>query len=167
MSKSTPPLVRQLLTGSMTLEEYFWTLVDIREHNECWEWKGNKRISGYGHFSIGDHFLRAHRLALIFSGIELDDKHVVMHRCDNRGCCNPNHLVAGTQQDNLNDMRCKGRGIDPPVMKGIDNPSCKITVDDVVYIRTSGLRGVDLATKFGIAQSTVSAIKKRKIWNHV
>ena len=34
---------------------------------------------------------------------------VVMHTCDNPACCNPHHLVVGTQSDNIKDCVSKGR----------------------------------------------------------
>ena len=34
---------------------------------------------------------------------------VLRHTCDNPACCNPNHLVLGTQQDNVDDMHARGR----------------------------------------------------------
>lgn len=46
---------------------------------------------------------------------------IVMHTCDNPPCCNPSHLVLGTQAENLADMRAKGRGVNPPmpVLEGV------------------------------------------------
>jgi hypothetical protein len=37
------------------------------------------------------------------------DNNVVLHRCDNPICFNPKHLQIGTQWDNVQDMRRKGR----------------------------------------------------------
>lgn len=34
---------------------------------------------------------------------------LVRHRCDNRLCINPEHLLLGTQQDNIMDMVGRGR----------------------------------------------------------
>lgn len=41
-------------------------------------------------------------------GVNLGDQ-VVMHTCDNPRCVNVQHLVPGTQAQNLADMRNKGR----------------------------------------------------------
>lgn len=36
---------------------------------------------------------------------------VVRHRCDNPPCFRYDHLVVGTQGDNLDDMRSRGRNV--------------------------------------------------------
>lgn len=53
-----------------------------------------------------------HRVAYeAYYGISTNGS-VVMHNCDNPACFNPLHLSLGTQQDNLKDMRLKGRAND-------------------------------------------------------
>jgi hypothetical protein len=34
---------------------------------------------------------------------------LILHKCDNRTCCNPDHLFTGSHQDNLDDMISKVR----------------------------------------------------------
>jgi hypothetical protein len=81
----------------------------------CWEWQRKKDAAGYGRLqvSMGSRtnirWSSAHRYAYeVFVGAIPEGK-CVLHRCDNRGCINPEHLFIGTQQDNVRDMDRKGR----------------------------------------------------------
>jgi hypothetical protein len=49
---------------------------------------------------------------------------VVCHTCDVPGCANPNHLWAGTQAENLADMRQKGREWTPPRKRVFRDATC-------------------------------------------
>ena len=81
----------------------------IDQHTGCWEWSLSKQSNGYGQIKHEGKMKRAHRVSFeafigpIPFGME------VMHKCDNRGCVNPSHLVSGTHKDNMLDMRDKGR----------------------------------------------------------
>ena len=44
----------------ITTEEIFWSKVDIRGPDECWEWQAGK-TGGYGEFHIGAEIFYAHR----------------------------------------------------------------------------------------------------------
>ena len=75
----------------------------------CWLWIGNKNYQGYGVVDVSGKKIFAHRLSYyVFSGYIKKSK-CVCHRCDKVNCINPAHLFLGSQQDNLNDMRKKGR----------------------------------------------------------
>lgn len=74
----------------------------------CWIWKGSSS-SGYGRFNIRGRSELAHRISYVIHKGTIPDGMVVMHTCDNGMCVNPDHLVIGTQADNLADMRRKGR----------------------------------------------------------
>lgn len=75
----------------------------------CWEWKGLKMSSGYGHLKVFGKFVGAHRLSYeLYKGQIPIDKEI-MHLCDNRLCVNPDHLKLGTHKENMLDMVLKGR----------------------------------------------------------
>ncbi|WP_407928474.1 HNH endonuclease [Herpetosiphon geysericola] len=51
----------------------------------------------------------ANRLAYALTYGAVDSKLVVRHRCANSVCCNPSHLVLGTQRDNSLDWVVRKR----------------------------------------------------------
>jgi hypothetical protein len=95
----------------------FLSKVDKRGPNECWPWTGAQNKSGHGRFKFNGTALLAHRVAYVIANGELpvSTMHrsyhgkVVRHTCDNPPCCNPAHLVACEQIDNVRDMMKKGR----------------------------------------------------------
>lgn len=87
--------------------ERFWSRVAIGPDDQCWPWKGAVDGGGYGTISIGNVLFQTHRIAYTLTNGPTDLN--VLHRCDNRRCCNPAHLYAGTQEQNVNDMCVRGR----------------------------------------------------------
>lgn len=81
----------------------------------CWLWEGGVNPSGYGVLGIVGRNQRAHRVSFEEFHGPIPDGMQVLHRCDVKSCVNPNHLYAGTSQDNANDRVKRGMGKKPRV----------------------------------------------------
>jgi hypothetical protein len=92
----------------------------------------------------------------------------VLHHCDQRWCCNPDHLFLGTNQDNVDDCIVKGRwNTADNAPKGEESYFAKLTEDSVRYIRSSNDKLKILAVRFGVTETLVSMVRRRKVWKHV
>lgn len=65
----------------------------------CWVWQGAKDRNGYGQLRFNYGHFKAHRFAytLLVGPIPADiDVH---HICENKACCNPDHLMLVSKRD--------------------------------------------------------------------
>lgn len=148
----------------------FWSKVDRRSDDECWQWTASNNGNGYG--IIGERVdgrqrtVYAHRLSYEMHHGEIPDGMQVCHRCDNRGCVNPAHLFVGTCADNHADMVAKGRST-----SGERNTQSKLTEPDVVRIREMYADGVSLAAISKayphVHKVTVFDVVHRRTWTHI
>ena len=97
---------------------------------------------------------------------------MVCHKCDVRSCVNPDHLFLGSASDNMRDAASKGRmkwksGEKRNLPKGEAHPAARLTEQDVKFIRESPEPGLRLARRFGVANITISRIRRRIIWRSV
>lgn len=76
---------------------------------DCFEWPNGKTAAGYGQMTIRGKVEYAHRVFYEAAHGPIPEGHVVRHTCDNPPCVNPNHLVSGTQLENMADMVARGR----------------------------------------------------------
>lgn len=149
------------------IEDRFREKVSKGAPEECWPWTGATNEHGYGLIRTAGkrgRLLKAHRLALQLTGVDIDGT-VVRHICDNPPCCNPAHLITGSQADNIRDMHDRGRG-----NIGVVNGAAKLTPEAVRGIRlllVAGVQGKEIAACYGVGQMTVSAIKSGRTWRHV
>lgn len=98
----------------MATKEWLMERINVSDGG-CWIWKQRKYRDGYGQIPnpFRHHgFTKSHRLAWFLWHGDPGASHV-LHRCDNRSCCNPEHLFLGTLQDNTADMIAKGRNWRP------------------------------------------------------
>lgn len=142
----------------------FWSKIDRRSESECWLWTAGKKEDGYGAFSNDERRqVGAHRFAWELENGPVPDGYLVCHRCDEPSCCNPGHLFLGTPAQNSADMRAKGRQA-----KGERVSTNKLGSGSVSAIRCLWALGVGsqqyIADLFGVSQSHVSSIVRRRHW---
>lgn len=98
----------------------FESKIEIDKNTGCWEWIGGK-CQGYGGFSCcikGKYkTYPAHRFSYMMYIGEIPDGLQILHECNNKSCVNPDHIYAGTHQDNMRDLRNAG------TLSGKNNPN--------------------------------------------
>lgn len=146
----------------------FWSKVDIKGPNDCWEWYGPKDSGGYGHTCWFGKTRKAHRISWVLAnGRPVPRGLYILHSCDNRPCVNPRHLRPGTQKENCAEMVQKGRCVRP---RGEAHNQAKLTEVDVKEIRTRRAQGdsrKQLAKDYNVDPTLIWLIVRRKIWKHV
>lgn len=81
----------------------------LPNENGCLIWQRATSGSGYGKTWWEGRTYPAHRLMYQALHGELEKELDVCHTCHNKLCINPDHLVAGTRQQNMNQSRPTGR----------------------------------------------------------
>jgi hypothetical protein len=121
---------------------------------------------GYPRAKHGGKMWRLNRLIFTFVNGKIPEGKVIGHRCNNKGCINPNHLYLTTPAENSTQAKLDGL-----YRQGVENGRAKLTEDQVKEIRRSyyedSLSQDKLAIHFDLSQSTVSAIVRNKTYKHI
>lgn len=165
--------------GTVDFLTRFWSRVDVRGPDECWEWTGSRLPRGYGTFGRGAY---AHRTSYEMAHGPLGDLHA-LHSCDNPPCVNPAHLFAGDALANGRDAATKGRmrsgsrhglRLHPEACRparGESNRGARLTAGVVIELRQrrrdAGTSFRVLAREYGISLTHVQNIVARRKWAHV
>lgn len=164
-------------------EKYFWNFVEKNgpipahrpEIGKCWVWKNGSGRQPRIKFR-GRQWL-ASRVAFVLKHRRMPSGKNVLHRCDNSRCVRWSHLWTGTQADNLNDMRNKGRHaarVHPikfsKSIRGENNGGAKISetaVKNILASRKIGSSYSVLIRCYGLKKTQIARICKRQSWRHV
>lgn len=145
----------------------FWSKVAVTANSDkCWEWQASISRKGYGRTSLYRRMRPAHRHAWELTYGTIPSDLCVLHKCDNRKCCNPRHLFLGTYQDNMDDMVAKGRD-----RHGEMNHNHILTRLQVVEIREryqlGNISQREIAIEYGVGETTIFDIVSHKRWKSV
>lgn len=78
--------------------------------NGCWECVSHAKDSvGYCIITRNGIRTSVHRYVYSLYNGKIPPGMCILHSCDNRCCCNPEHLSIGTHKENMEDMHKKGR----------------------------------------------------------
>jgi hypothetical protein len=146
----------------------FWSFVT--KSDGCWLWTGRSLSHGYGQLWVDGKRWNAPRLAWTLTNGPIPEGQAVCHRCDTPACVRPDHLFLADQRANIEDMRQKGRGVNPPRHPGAKNVNAKFSDADIRKIRRRYAAGDSLRVlgrAYKVEHTTISMIVRRKTWAHV
>ena len=128
----------------------------------CIPWLGGRTRKGYGYLRY-DGMLKttAHRIAWVLKRSDIPSEILVLHKCDNPSCVNPDHLFLGSPQQNTDDMVSKNRHAWRKRM-----PWQKLGIEDglkISELRNSGYSQQRVADSLGVSRALISLIESGKI----
>lgn len=129
----------------------------VKQEGDCLIWQASFRTDGYGAVRINKVLYGAHRASYMLHKGEIPKGMVVRHTCDNKACVNPEHLILGTQADNLNDMVLRGRS-----RTNEKHHNVKLTDSQVEAIRKDERPNVRIAEDYNVTASHIGRIKKKE-----
>jgi len=161
-STSVPEGVRKVSLGADARERFF-DKVEIKSKKECWIWQGGTRPNSAGalygrHWTDDGKSMGAHRFSYWIATGEHPSENLVCHKCDVSLCVNPRHLFLSDHDGNMKDMTQKGRSYRArgENKKGL----AKLTNKQAAEIRKAKGPQWKIAERFGVAQTTISRIKR-------
>ena len=138
----------------------------LRGGIDCILWPFGRDGYGYGCVTNNGKKDRAHRAQWERAHKKsVPDGMVVRHSCDCQTCINPDHLILGTQADNIRDQAEHGRKA-----MGSTKGGAKLTESIVSSAREKAAQGTsiaNLAAEYGVHPGTMAQACRRDTWRHV
>lgn len=133
----------------------------------CLEWQLGVDVAGYGftECALARKFGTGvvHRLVFACAhGLLAPSPNVVIRQtCNNRRCCNPVHMTETTRAEVIRETSLR------PIEGSGRILNSKLTLEQVINIRSSRDPQTHLAKQYGVTPLTIHNIRKRKTWKHV
>jgi len=164
-----------------SLKEYFEDKFIPEPNSGCWLWLGALDHDGYGSFYVKRNVEpKAHRFSYELYCEPIPENLSVLHKCDNPCCVNPDHLFVGTQDDNMKDMKNKGRHRNPEInglklhpekaARGEKVNTAKLTEKDcykVVEYYKQGYTQKQISEIYNVHYTTIGGVINGRYWKHL
>jgi DNA-binding transcriptional regulator YiaG len=124
----------------------------------CWPYIGKRwHKAGYGYPKRNQKAILAHRWSYEHHyNVVLTPAVVIRHTCDNPACCNPLHLLPGTQADNVRDAIERNR------MRHVSRTLfTQENLNEMKKLRSQGMSQQKIADIYGCSQVTISHWQKK------
>lgn len=129
----------------------------------CWNWIGGLfTANGYGQFNnkeISSKPTTAHRASWIIHNGPIPTGMMVLHKCDNRKCVNPDHLHLGDNQANMIERSQRGY----VHQSKLDEAK----VREMRQLRQQGWSWRKLAERYNVAHNAVIEATTGKSWSWI
>ena len=125
----------------------------------CWPFTGKVNKEGRPYIQIDGKKYLVYRLSHeLVNGEGCLDGLVARHKCDNPICCRPDHIEAGSHQDNVDDMNTRERhGLPHHTVNAIRKLAAK----------EHGPTHETIGELYGLGRSTVTNIVNGDRYKHV
>lgn len=141
----------------VSLEQYILDRVVVAE-NGCWLWTGSYSGNGRPRICHDKKQYSASRVSFeVFKKEKLGDR-LACHSCDDERCVNPDHLWAGTHDQNMVDMVQKQRS---------KSSLSDVAVLQLMKMRESGITYRECGEEFEVSPYVVYQIIKGKNFKHL
>lgn len=133
------------------------------DNNDCWNCISHKPNNfGYPTIKINGVNYKIYKVFYEKYKHSIPNNLVIRHTCDNKLCINPNHLILGTHNDNVQDRVQRNRSA-----VGIRNGRSKLNERQVLEIFENTSSCYKLGKIYNVDPKTIRNIKNKKIWKNL